>query len=380
MSDVITQYGISGISMVLDKSAFHSLSKTQIELLCKYYRFTISPILVKEVLGDLKKETSDGSLNSKKVTEFANKLSGFNTSINAHYSVLINAELQGMKIPFFSSMVDTGERFNLGEKETGIIIKPSNDRKSIDRWKEGNFEKMDEIFSKLWREITLQPDNLTNLKEYLKKQNPGYSHLKNPADILFIIKLTFNNPDFQMDFLKSAIENFKVPIPIASQAFYRWETIRPDNLFAFAPYTFFCVLTKLFFNICLQNEIIGTRPTNLLDLDYMYYLPFCRVFVSDDKVHKTLVPHLLLPGQLFITGKDLKEDFIKIEEIKATLTGKELQRTHREPPREKTLLSYKIWNSMLVDWPPEKDWEPTEREENMMQEIIRKMRASGKFD
>jgi hypothetical protein len=380
MSDVITQFGISGISMILDKSAFHSLSKSQIELLCKYYWFNITPILVREVLGDLKKETPDGSPNSKKVTEFATKLSGFSTSINAHYSVLINAELQGMKIPFFSSMVDTGERFNLSDKETGIIIKPSNDRKSIDRWKEGNFEKMDEIFSRLWREITLQPDNLTKLKDYLKKENPGYNHLKSPADILFIIKLTFNNPDFQMDFLKSAIENFKVPPFIASQAFYRWETMRPDNLFAFAPYTFFCVLTKLFFNICLQNEIIGARPTNLLDLDYLYYLPFCRVFVSDDKVHKKLVPHLLVSEQVFVTGMELKNDFIRIEEIKATLTGKELQRTHREPPRKTDLLSYKIWNSMLVDWPPEKDWEPTEKEENMMQEMIRKMRSSGKFD
>ena len=116
MSNVITQYGISGISLILDKSAFHSLSKDQIDLLCKYYWFNISPILVKEVLGDLKKETPDGSLNSKKVTEFANKLSGFSTSINAHYSVLINAELQGMKIPFFSSIVDTGERFNFERK------------------------------------------------------------------------------------------------------------------------------------------------------------------------------------------------------------------------------------------------------------------------
>lgn len=182
-----------------------------------------------------------------------------------------------------------------------------------------------------------------------------------------------------MDFLKSAIENFKVPPFIASQAFYRWETIRPDNLFAFAPYTFFCVLAKLFFNICLQNEIIGTKPTNLLDLDYIYYLPFCRVFVSDDKVHKTLVPHLLLPDQLFVTGKELKEDFIKIEEIKTTLTGKELERTNREPPRNEDLLSYKMWKSMLVDWPPEKDWEPTLREENMLHEIMKKIRASGAF-
>jgi hypothetical protein len=136
----------------------------------------------------------------------------------------------------------------------------------------------------------------------------------------------------------------------------------------------------LFFNICLQNGIIGTRSTNLLDLDYLYYLPFCSVFVSDDKVHKTLVPHLLVSRQLFVTGKDLKDDFIKIEEIRQTLTGEELLRTHREPPRVESLLSYKIWKTMLNDWPPEKDWKPSAAEEQMMQDMITKMRSSGKFN
>jgi hypothetical protein len=380
MPNVITQFGISGIAMILDKSAFHSLSHKQINQLCQYYWFNITPILVWEVLGDLKKSTPDGSLNSEKVTEFANKLSNFSTSINAHYSVLIKAELLGTEIPFYSSLVDSGELFNLTEKEKGIIVKPSNERKSLDRWKEGNFEKMDELFSKLWREITLQPDNLTKIKEYLKNQNPGFSHLKNAEDILFTIKSTFNNPQFHIEFLKSAIENFQIPLHLASKIFYRWEIEKPGNPFVFAPYTFFCLLTKIFFNICLQNDIISTRPTNLLDLEYIYYLPFCRVFVSDDKFHKTLVPHLLTSKQLFVTGQELKADFVKIDEIKSTLTDKELQRAHNEPPRVNKLLSYKIWNTMLYDWPPEKDWEPSPAETEMMHEMIRKMRQSGKFD
>ena len=51
--------------------------------------------------------------------------------------------------------------------------------------------------------------------------------------------------------------------------------------------------------------------------------------------------------------------------------GKDLQRTHSEPPRNEELLSYKIWKKMHVDWPPEKDWEPTPEEKEMVHRMAR---------
>jgi hypothetical protein len=139
-------------------------------------------------------------------------------------------------------------------------------------------------------------------------------------------------------------------------------------------------MVKMFFSVCLQNNIIGTRATNLVDLEYLYYLPFCEVFVSGDDFHKKLVPHLLIERQQFVRGQDLKEDLARIEELIPTLTGIDLHRSNKEPPRMEDVICYKLWKSITPGWPPEKDWEPSEREKQMFQDKISLMRSSGAFD
>jgi hypothetical protein len=380
MAPVITQFKVGGISMILDKSAYQSLSKTQMDRLGRYFTIVNTPILVREILGDLKKATPDGSLNSPKVQELATKIPILDTTCNAHFSVLINAELQGKKIDFFSSMVDTGERVKLDEHEDMIMVRPSMEKKSLDRWKEGEFTKMDELFSQLWREITLKPEPIHNYRKYLREVNSQYNRLTNAAHIMKIVKAVLMNPAYFTDNLKGAIENFNVPADVARIAFYRWETERPKHLFAFAPYTFYCQMVKMFFSICLQNNVVGTRATNLVDLEYLYYLPFCEVFVSNDDFHKKLVPHLLIERQQFVRGQELKEDLAQIEELVPKLTGIDLQRSYKEPPRSEELLCYRLWKVIKPEWPPEKDWEPNEREKKMFQDMISRMRNSGAFD
>ena len=54
--------------------------------------------------------------------------------------------------------------------------------------------------------------------------------------------------------------------------------------------------------MCLKED------DNLSDLMYLYYLPFCNVFVSNDRFHRKVVPEFLTPQQKFTWGFDLKED------------------------------------------------------------------------
>lgn len=380
MAQVITQFKVVGISMILDKSAYQSLKKTQMDRLGRYFTIVNTPILVREILGDLKKETKDGSLNSPEVIKLAKKMPVFDTTSNAHFSILINAELQGKEIPFYSTVVDTGERVKLDENEHMIMVRPSNDQKSLDRWKEGEFNMLDELYSKLWRDSTLEPGPIHDYRKYLRKINPQYNKLTDAAHVLNIVKAVLANPAYFTENLKTVVENFNVPAEVAKIAFYRWETKRPEHLFAFAPYTFFCHMVRMFFSVCLQNNIVGTRATNLIDLEYIYYLPFCEVFVSSDDFHKKLVPHLLMNRQQFVRGQELKDDLARIEKLIPTLTDIDRQRSHKEPPRIEDVICYKLWKSINPGWPPEKDWEPNEHEKQMFQDMISRMRGSGAFD
>jgi hypothetical protein len=54
--------------------------------------------------------------------------------------------------------------------------------------------------------------------------------------------------------------------------------------------------------------ISSDRPSNRADIAYLFYLPFCEVFTSTDRLHKKCAPLFLREDQDFIWGEDLKAD------------------------------------------------------------------------
>lgn len=222
---MITQFGSGGISLILDKSAFHSLGYEEILLLHKYYWVNITPILVMEVLGDLKKEADEGSSN-KRVVDFANKLFPFNSSTNTHYLNLVEAELLGDEnFPLYKPIVDSAQLVQMEDGKKGFKINSSQERLAIDRWKEANFLDSDKMLSQIWRDTTLQKDLLVNIKNHFVSSFPYFSQLKNQTDILACFDLQFNQPEFHFTTLQLFIEEFSIPASKASQIFYRWETL-----------------------------------------------------------------------------------------------------------------------------------------------------------
>jgi hypothetical protein len=189
-----------------------------------------------------------------------------------------------------------------------------------------------------------------------------------------------DNPKYQAILMELFITEFSISAIKAGQIFYRWETSNEKSIRKFAPYTLFCLRANFLFYISLQNDIITTRPTNWIDMHYVYYLPFCRVFLSNDKFHDEIIPHLINKNQRYVKGTDMKNDFKKIMAIKEQLSGKDLVRAEKEPPRNPELLSYQLWNEMYFGWPPEKDWEPSEEELKMMSDAITQFRNAKPVD
>lgn len=71
----------------------------------------------------------------------------------------------------------------------------------------------------------------------------------------------------------------------------------------------------LFFYFSLAADLISpNRPSNKIDIAYLYYLPFCMVFTSNDNLHKQAVPLFLRKDQVFIPGAELKADLKKLDE------------------------------------------------------------------
>src|SRR3546814_2838615 len=88
-----------------------------------------------------------------------------------------------------------------------------------------------------------------------------------------------------------------------------WKAAGSLPLREYAPLAAHCLEVDLFFELCLSNGLISDqRPSNKIDISYLYYLPFADFFVSGDKLHRTAAPLFMDTRQRFVWGPDLKAD------------------------------------------------------------------------
>ena len=205
-------------------------------------------------------------------------------------------------------------------------------------------------------------------------QFQNFKGLRTIGDILNCFDQQLNSPHFHTTILTLIMQEFLIPAENASAIFYRWETEIKKDIRTFAPYALYCFRVRFLFYISLNNKIISSRATNWLDLEYCYYLPFCRVFFSNDKFHDSIVPYLIDKSQSYYTGKEIKADLQKIIKIEENCGEDELRKLEREPPLDDDLLIYQIWSKMIPKWPLLNTWIPSEDELKMMNDTIRNFR------
>jgi len=302
-----------GPSIIFDKSAIQSFSENEILILTKYFYLNVTPVLINEIIGDLSKDSNDEAMNRKKVIFLANKLSPTSSAVNSHYTSLIYHELNGGRIPMnsFRPMVKANNEFRDKDGKKGVLIVQSEFEFAIEKWKTGRFSVEDEIFSKLWRQ-NLKKIDLEKFKDIFKgfknlvPKAKDLKELSNKVDN--ILERKYN----QAKILELALNMLGIDRMSKTMIVSRWHKYFRQDILNYAPYTFYCFRLLLIFSLAILNNLIGVRPTNLIDLEYLFYLPFCRIFTSDDKVHRNLVPYLLHSEQDFIEGKSLKSALSRI--------------------------------------------------------------------
>jgi len=325
-----------------------------------------------EILGDLKKEAQEGKAPPKdRVKDFAKKLFPMETVVNLHYKVLLKGDLLGNPISFDG-------RPHVGIKKAvasesgmrGYLIEETEEEKSIYKWKDGNFTEADHELSALWRMTTTEEGLLERLKKSLNPDSTikfaDFQELNK-----FVIEI-ITSPATQEFLLISLFQNYDIDAMTSVQIFGRWNQEGKPLIKDFAPFAFHCLKVDTLFLFGLTSGLIGTRPTNRVDLEYLYYLPFGNIFTSNDKVHKNLVPLLLQDYQKFIVGPELKEDLKNIVAFLNTLEIEERRKFKNVPPIIDSSITFQLWKEYF-NYPEKSNWnrEISDREKEMMKEKMK---------
>lgn len=373
------------IPIVLDKSTFQGLNYKDIIELHRYYTVNITPLLVSEILGDLSKEEKAGRKTPKEeVINLSKKLFPYNSYVNMPYEKIIENSFVGDFVdsenrPF---LIANDSIATKGKK--GLTFKETAEEIAIKRWKKGAFSDLDELSSSLWRKETKDENVINEFKnqfDHLKDIKVTNTKASNPEKLKELMEKFRERINIEMEpeeVLERMLNYFKIDDEKTLLTIDRWIEGSFPDLESFAEYTYYCYSVVSMFYIGMNNSLFGERLTNLLDLKYLFYAPFAKVFTSNDKFLISLYNTIQPKNVVFISLKSLKVDLQKFQEINTP------ENFAKVPPDENTE-TFKIWDSTfdleLTERlkPTEKDLKRAEKE---FEEILKMAKSgeSGKFE
>jgi hypothetical protein len=342
----------AGPITLFDKSALQILTVDEAVWFDTFYFPSMTPLFFVETLADLEKDIKSGSRPDQYVGALAEK-TPLGGGINVHHHTLSVNELLGNKFHMrHVPVVAHGNSVTTPSGGRAVVYDPPPEAQALSRWEEGQFLEVERRFAKSWRDALSGID----LDAIFRQGRDIISRIGRPKDLLAAkVAATelLRNPSSR--YVSDALMELE-PEDMARAIIDRWKRHGSPPIKEFAPFTAHTLTVDLFFCLSLGADLIGReRPSNKIDIAYLYYLPFCMVFTSRDKLHEKTAPLFLDEDQAFVRGDDLKADLAKLDAHYSRLSEEEKLRGVMSfahyPPVDEDFLVSKLWDKFLTpEW------------------------------
>ena len=339
-----------------DKSFLQSLSIEESAVFSFLYKNHLTPVLIAEVLADLEKEAPRGSSSENIVGRLAHKTAAMGNVINVLHTTLCTGDLLGSAVEMRGvPVVGRMTRVAAGEKK-GYIASLSPESKAMERWTKREFYEVEQEFAKGWRSGIKNTD-LHLVADHARKFLVG-KRAKTLEDCAYLSRNYCNDGpgSFSPLLLSRKLFVQQEGSQIDNTILGRWHQFGKPTLPEFAPYAAYCTSIEMFFAIALGSDLISPeRKSNRIDISYLFYLPFCQVFISSDKLHKKCARLFITNEQRFVWGPELKNDLKKINDYYMSLPENYRQRglfhIAQSPPDSVPGVTSEIWSSLDIGVP-----------------------------
>jgi hypothetical protein len=223
---------------------------------------------------------------------------------NADYRWLCIHNLLGERIPMTRTPVDSGARpVTASDGSKGVVIDLQPENEAVVRWRCGNFNEDDLRFAIEWRR-SASASNFEEMKKALPKPP---IRLRTAEQVAGVVDVMLTDPDTNGVMLLWLLRRLRCGPETVARITVRWKWDILRSLPVFAPYAYHCFRVRLIGLLGMMQGIVGTRPSNIVDLEYLYYTPFAFIFCSGDKLHQQLAPAVLREDQSFVDRQDLQQ-------------------------------------------------------------------------
>ena len=343
-----------GPTALFDKSFLQSLSLDESVWFDNYFISVITPLFFVETLADLEKSVRSGRTPEDEVGIIADKMPEFGGATNAVHSQLCCANLIGDKIAMDGRIILSGGKSAIldGQKDISFDFQPEDE--AMNRWRNRKFIEVEREYASVWRNEINQISFEANY-EFLRKYEHDVEKCKNLSDLKKTTEKIVREVDSPYELMKFVYEILQIPHKDQTYIFERYKARKCPPLLEYAPYAAHVVEVESFFNFAVSRGFLSAdRPSNRIDIAYLFYLPFCQVFISGDKFHKRVAPLFVKEFQTFVWAPDLKSDLKKINDYYSrfpeNVKEKGILSFASRPPMEEDLLTAKLWDKSLMNW------------------------------
>lgn len=343
-----------GPILIFDKSTLQSLNVDEACWLDNFYRANITPLFFVETLADLEKEVARGRTPEEVVGNLAYKTPICGALPNVHHASIGVADLLGQRVEIRGvPIIAGGIPLTTGDRR-GVLYKQPPEMEALNRWQKGEFLYIERLFAKLWRRALTGLDLETSYYHF-GRFFTGVGKPRQFPDVKALVDQLLRQDGRRYEMLRLACNLLGVSDGVGRRIIARWKAQGGPYIPDFAPYAAYVLSVDLFFFLSLAADLISRkRPSNKIDLAYLYYLPFCMVFASNDKLHENTVPFFLRKDQTFVKGIELKADLKNLDEYYSALPeeirAQGIMRFATYPPLEGDYLVSQLWDRFLPKW------------------------------
>ncbi len=337
---------------LFDKSFLQSLSVDESVWFDHFFLANICPLFYVETLADLEKSNIKGRTPEDEVAIIADKFPEMHGTPNAYHVDLCVGNLMGHTVPMTGQIPLSGGRIVKTNGKTGAIYDSSPVTEAFKRWLKHDFLEVERRYAKVWRETL----SYVYLDEFARRFQTLNFTCKSIEDAKTAAKKLINESYIPVNIMRCILQFIGIPWDKNEEIFAGWRSTGfVKSLEQYAPYAGYVLTIELFFQIALASGLISSeRPSNRVDIAYLFYLPFCMMFVSSDKLHKRCAPLFLRNNQEFLWGPDLKQDLAKLNQYYTQLPDSTKNRGvlsfGPNPPEEGEFLTTQLWDRHFPNW------------------------------
>lgn len=293
---------------LFDKSFLQSLSVDEAVWFDNFFYPVISPMFFIETLANLWKTPREGKTAEEEVGIIAAKTPELHGGPCYFHREMCIQDLLGNHVPLNGQIPMAGMRRVVRNGKKGAIAEVSIEVKAFQRWQRSQFYEVERLYARKWREH-VESINLAAVERAMKKIGVNAKNCSTlEAALRFsddaILGLSKTTARFD-----AALEVLEIPAQFRLHIKEQWKRRGKPPLQLFAPYATHILRVELFFRFALgANLVASTRASHKVDMAYLFYLPFCTLFTSSDKLHRQCAPLFMRSNQEFVWGPDLKND------------------------------------------------------------------------